>query len=181
VVREAVRLVERYEQAYPNRHTLVATEFDFTVKHPTDRNLEIHGYQDGIVMVSAQDDPEHAGLWVVERKSMSRWTRLDWLDDDPQPWTYLWAARAQGLHVRGLMYDAIYTVEWAEERPPEASFRRLWIEWDQKRVDRTLDAYARAAARIRELRAGSIPTLSTGANCQASYCPFIPECRGDAC
>lgn len=177
-VRTAVRLVDRYEKTYTTRHAVVATEFEFRVKHPADRDLEIHGYQDGLVMVSAQDDREHAGLWVVERKSMSRWTRLDWLDDDPQPWTYVWAARAQGLNVRGLLYDAIYTQEWVEERPPSASFRRLWLPYDEAKVARTLDCYARAAVRIREIRAGGTHSLSTGPTCQASFCPFIASCRG---
>lgn len=182
LVEDAIRLVSRYQATYPVKHQVIGEEWQFALRHPADRQLEITGYQDGLILVSAQDDPEHAGLWVVERKSMSRWDRLDWLADDPQPATYLWAARAQGFKVRGLMYDAIYTARWKEEREPEASFRRLWLEYDQPQVDRTLDAYARVAARIREIRAGSTPVLSIGKTCSSSYCAFVQECRdGLAC
>lgn len=176
VVQKAVRLVSRHEAAFPVLPTLIASEWQFRIPHPRDRALTLTGYQDGLTLVQAED-PEHAGLWALEVKTMSRWDRTDWLGADPQLWTYLWAARAQGFEVRGMLFEAILTTEWVEERPPEASFRRLWVPYSQGKVDAVLVDYERAAARIRTL--DSVPPVrNAGRAC--GWCDHKVPCWKEA-
>jgi hypothetical protein len=67
-------------------------------------------------------------LWVVERKTMSDWSRLEFVPSDPQVTLYWLAAVERGLDVYGIEYDAIRTYRWQQERPPEDSVRRLYLD-----------------------------------------------------
>jgi hypothetical protein len=188
VVAKAVRLVERHEAAFPVLPMTVATEWQFKLPHPRDRHLEITGYQDGLVLVGSGDEPPeswHQGLWIRETKTMGRLDRLQWLPYDPQVATYMWAARAQGFDIRGVLYDAIYTKEWVSERDPAESFPRQWLPYNQAAVDGVLIAYERAASRIRSLQYGQEPRVTgpahqpvRNAGRACLYCDYVGPCHG---
>lgn len=113
-VEDAVWVANRYEQHYfADRAEVVET-----VGREVRLELDLPGT--GVRVVAWIDEirrDAQGGLWLVERKTMLNWARLSLLPVDPQITTYLWIARASGLPVVGVLFDAIRTYHWAPEKP----------------------------------------------------------------
>lgn len=185
IVQKAAWLVERHERMYPVLPIALATELAFDLPIPGGR---LRGRVDGLVM---DPDPEHRGLWIIETKSFGDFKRVDWLPDDPQPYTYMWAVGQQGFtNVAGVLWDGIYTYQWSDkkgkrvmspaeydqEHPVSDSFRRVWLPYDQAKIDRTMGDYARQAARAQMVLADpDLAVPSRGAGC--TYCGVYNECQ----
>lgn len=174
----AIWLLERHEQMYPVLPMAVATELAFDLPLPGGIG-RIRGRVDGLVM---DPDPEHRGLWILETKSFGDYKRVDWLPDDPQPFTYMWAVQQQGFtNVAGVLWDGIYThpklknLEGYKE-PVDVTFRREFIPFNQTKVDRTMGDYTRQAKRAETVLADpdlAIPTRGSG----CTYCGVYGECQ----
>lgn len=110
---DALWLVRRYIQRYAQeRQSVTSYQSEVEVEFP------FHG-----VMVRARLDGlkvEDDRLWVVERKTMSRWDKIDYVQADPQVSLY-WLAVKRGLHLEpfGIEYDAVYTHRWKPTKPTQ--------------------------------------------------------------
>jgi hypothetical protein len=108
-------LLRRYEQAHTHLRAeanlkIVGREVKFSQVLPS-TGVEVVAYIDELAL-----DGE-GGLWIVERKTMRDWRRLNRLHVDPQLTLYVWVVRESGLPVRGVIFDAIRTYRWQPEKP----------------------------------------------------------------
>lgn len=194
-------LFDRYQQQYGAARNsgalrVVATEFKLLAPIPG-TDVEMVTYVDQIVKLRDR------GLWVVERKTMKDWRRLDTLEVDPQVSIALWQLRSAGWPIEGLMYDAIRTYRWQPmkptqaqimesegvnratakelleshagiERPVEESFQLLYLDRHDAHIQQALEE-ARAGVRRRAvLGAGERPIRNIGMAC--SMCPYREQC-----
>lgn len=163
-------------------------------------DVQMVTYVDAIVKTTT-------GLWVVERKTMKDWQRLELLEVDPQITIELWQARTAGWPVQGVMYDAIRTYRWKPEKPtqkylmetegltreqakeqielhpgierPDAeSFQLLYPDRSSDEVDEALADIRSAVRRRAVLGAGERPIRNLGQACNT--CPFKAQCWDEA-
>lgn len=121
---ETVWLFERYKRWYGDRRLrIIANELPLIARIPGTRTWFSTRGADAIVQVPRSVDPEHAGLWHLERKTMKDWQRLIVLPVDQQVTTVLWLLREAGWEVRGTIFDAIRTYRFQDVVPTQAELK----------------------------------------------------------
>lgn len=107
----ALRYEERYDETrQAGDLRVIGNELKLVVRVP--------GTQVDLVLYIDQLVLDRAGqMWIVERKTMKDWRRLDSIDVDQQVSLYVWAFRQAGVPVVGAIYDAIRTYRWQPEKP----------------------------------------------------------------
>lgn len=114
-------LFDRYKRFYGGqRLRIVAHELPLLARIPGTRTWFGTRGVDSIVQVPRSVDPEHAGLWHLERKTMKDWQRLIVLPVDQQVTTAQWLLREAGWKVRGTIFDAIRTYRFVDVKPTQA-------------------------------------------------------------
>lgn len=108
-------LLRRYEEHHgPGRDAgslrMIGHELYFEAPVPG-TNVILRGYVDGLAL------DLQGGMWLIERKTMKDWQRLDLLEVDQQISLYIWLAQVIGLPVKGVIFDAIRTYRWKPEKP----------------------------------------------------------------
>jgi hypothetical protein len=124
---KAVWLMDRYSRYYAdNDYTVIGAEMEISSRIPGTSILVVSHVDH---LVKTGDD----NLWLVERKTMSDWSRLDLIDVDPQLTLYYWNLRMNGYDVYGIMFDAIRTYRWKPEKPSQkdviAAAENEGMEW----------------------------------------------------
>jgi len=165
-------VVDRYEQRYEDARAngglrIIGHELKFTVPIPGTQ-VSVLCYMDGLVLDSNGD------MWVLERKTMRDWRRLNGIDVDPQVSLYVWAARASGLPVAGVLYDAIRTYRWKGDRPVDESFQSLWLARTQAQLDETVADTVAGVQRKALIASGMRPTRNIGMSCDV--CDYRQHC-----
>lgn len=188
----AMWLTDRYVENYTSAREaesvrMVGSEVRFSATVPGTR-VELAGWFDNLAL----DQSGH--LWLVERKTMGDWSRLDTLEVDPQIDRYVWLGRQSGLPIRGVLYDAILTKRWIEDdtplksgprkgeakappRPAEESFRALWLHRTDDQVAEAIEDVKGALRRRAVLLLGERPTRNIGRAC--GWCDFQERCWGE--
>lgn len=169
VVDDAAWLANRHEKHYPSLPKALAVEVPFDLQGP---GCRIRGRMDGLVV---NPDEEHPGLWGIETKTFSKWNRCDYLQEDPQPWVYMWALQEMGFDPQGILWDGAYSYRWKEDRPVAESFRRLWLPYDQGNINRHMAAFALQAERAASIGGDpkkAVPSYGRG----CLYCPVYQAC-----
>lgn len=123
---DALWIFDRYKRYYGGqRWRVVVNEMPMSAMLPgTDVLFKTRGI-DGIVQIDAAVDPEHAGLWHLERKTMKDWQRLAMLPVDAQITTAQWMLREAGWPIRGTVYDAIRTYRFTPKQLTLAELKLL--------------------------------------------------------
>lgn len=170
VIYTAQWLMERYEAHYGDPLTegalvasrVVATELELTATLPS--GLQVYGFVDQLI-----EDHEHK-LWLVERKTMKDWGRLDYISADPQLTIYAWLVRENGWNVTGIAYDAIKTYRWKRDEHPAAdSFQWLWLDRSEDQIQAALSEIGAAAHRRQNLAKGAWPLHNVGPLCRTCF------------
>lgn len=179
----AAWLMERYARHYAADQQyqmveLLEVERPFAVPLGEPWDGHLFGFFDGSARV--QGIVPHEGLWLYEIKTMGQWERLKQLPVDLQVSLYIYAARASGLPVRGVLFDAIRTQRWSRgpERPTSESFERVWIERTQEELDAAVEQMYSALA-LRDGLTGRrprTPLKNVGQGC--SWCQHRSACFG---
>lgn len=116
VIGDVEWLMGRYARHYgPLSHNVevIAVEMKLGAKVPGTK-FSIYGYVDELWKVNGK-------LWLVERKTMKDWSRLDLVPVSPQETLYYWLAEQNGLEPYGLVFDALRTYRWALEKPTQGA------------------------------------------------------------
>lgn len=150
-----------------------ALEVPFAQKY---RGTYIFGWMDGLVR-----NIDTGELWIAEFKTMGNWSKLNQLPVDKQITLYIWAARAAGYNVKGVMYDAIRTYRWtgknADDHLPDESFRREFVERSDEQILECLEELDSAITVKTDLRwMIRTPLRNVGTNCD--WCSVMPQCYG---
>lgn len=150
-VDDALWLLKRYREHYSQfmrNVEVLASEVQMDVELPfliNGRHVTLHGYADNLYRINGR-------VYLVERKTMADWSRLDLIDVDPQVSLYDWAIKqghVLGHEVYGILFDAIRTYRWALQKPTQKEVIELaqrdgvtWLnakertEWARERVAR---------------------------------------------
>lgn len=172
----AIWLMERYIPHYRPSFTKVKVEHE-EVKLMAllegliykDHPVWLTGYLDHIFRLNS-------GLWLVERKTMGDWQRLDLIDVDLQLTLYYWLAQQNGFDIEGILFDAIRTYRWKrDERPPSESFQQIWVDRTPEQVDAAMAWVQDVILRTNHLQAGwNRPIRNIGPLCKG--CHFQSSC-----
>lgn len=114
VIGDVEWLMARYQRHYAplSRNVeVIHVEKKLSAKVPGTK-FSIYGYVDEMWRVNGK-------LWLVERKTMKDWSRLDLVPVSPQETLYYWLAIQNGLEPYGLVFDALRTYRWALEKPTQ--------------------------------------------------------------
>lgn len=164
-------VMERYEEHYASaqdRLKVVGAELYAEALMPGTKTL-IGGYFDQLVM------DEDGDFWLVERKSMKDWKRLDLVTVDPQLTLYAWLLREIGVPIKGIFFDAIRTYRWKRDfHPTTDSFQWLPLVREDVQIDAALEDAKAGIQRRAMLRAGLPPMRNVTKDC--GWCDFQPEC-----
>lgn len=193
-------LFDRYRRHYGRARNsgslrVIDTEHKLLAPIPgTDVSLVT--YVDQIVKTSS-------GLWVVERKTMRDWKRLNSIEVDPQVTIELFQVRNAGWPIKGVIYDAIRTYRWKPEkptqkwlmenegltreqakqqielhpgieRPDDESFQLLYPDRHPEQITEAVADMQTAVRRRALLAAGERPVRNIGSACD--NCPFREKC-----
>lgn len=154
-------------------YVTVETELPFDLAlDPANPGVRVRGYLDGLLK-------KGAGYWVHELKTMGRWNRMDSIAFEPQPQTYLWAARQLGYDVAGVVWDGASTYRYKGGVGAHC-FRRTLLLADQGLLDWTLANYRRAAARVAAIvKDPELAVRSVGEACTkwGRPCPAMALCH----
>lgn len=154
--------------------TFVATELPFDLPVPGVQDVRIRGFIDGMVSQPVDDVKVHDRLRIVEDKTMGRWGREAQVPFDLQLNTYLWAARQLNSQVDGAVFEAISTYAY-KNGTPEIRFKRLFLDYDPRLVDRTMQDVARVARRMKAvLKNPNLVVRNVGDAC--TYCDYRRQC-----
>lgn len=105
------RWVKHYGMEPPSDWEIIATEEWLTAD--IGNGVELVGRHDGLFRVNGD-------LWLNEVKSYKSKGRLDSIQVEPQPATYVKLVEANyGETIVGIMYDGIYTYHWKPELPTQ--------------------------------------------------------------
>lgn len=127
VITDALWLMDRWVKHYgiepPSDWDVLATEEWLTADIG---GVQLVGRHDGLIRVNGD-------LWLNEVKSYRSKGRLDSVQVEPQPSTYVKLVEANyGETITGIMYDGIYTYHWKPELPTQKALidaeRALWNE-----------------------------------------------------
>ena len=152
----------------------VATELPFNIEVPGVPGARIRGFLDSMVAQPVDHIRVHDRMKVVEDKTMGRWGRENQVPFDLQLNVYLWAARQMNGNVDGAVFEAISTYDY-KNGTPEIRFKRLFLPYDQRLVDRTMHDVAAAARRMAEvLEDPERAVRNVGDAC--TYCDFRRVC-----
>jgi len=118
IVERCEWLLERYVQHYgsapPSSWNVITSEEWLTRDFGSGTGKwTLVGRTDGAVMIDGQ-------LWLLERKSYGSKGRLDYVGVDPQLAAYCLLYEAKhGVRPFGIIYDGIYTYQWALKKPTQ--------------------------------------------------------------
>lgn len=109
------RYVEHYGSAPPSSWNVITSEEWLTRDFGSGTGRwTLVGRTDGAVEIDGQ-------LWLLERKSYGSKGRLDYVGVDPQLAAYCLLYEAKhGVRPFGVIYDGIYTYQWALKKPTQA-------------------------------------------------------------
>lgn len=136
VVADGTWLALRYEEHYgedraAGKLKVIGTELYVEVPIPGTAVMAV-AYLDQLVL------DEQGRMWLVERKSMGNWARLDTLAVDPQLTLYIWMLRTIGVPVVGVIFDAINTYRYVPSKPSQKdlipAITEAHPEWTKKAV-----------------------------------------------
>lgn len=154
--------------------TFVATELPFDLPVPGVQGVRIRGFIDGMISQPVDDVRAHDRLLIVEDKTMSRWGREDQVPFDLQLNVYLWAARQLNGRVDGAVFEAISTYAY-KNGTPEIRFKRLFLDYDERLVSRTMQDVARVARRMKAvMKNPNLVVRNVGDAC--TYCDYRRQC-----
>jgi hypothetical protein len=166
-------LLQRYDEHYGPSHDImkvVGSELYAEAYIPGTSTL-MRGYFDNIV---SMDDE----LWLIERKTMTDWQKLDLVRVDPQITDYVWLLREVGVPIVGVGYDAIRTYRWKRDpHPPADSFQWLWIPRTDEQVAAGVREMQKTNLRRVQLKAGLDPIRNIGRHC-LHRCDYRAKCWG---
>jgi len=132
-------------------------------------HFEVWGTADGYLL-----DPD-GKRWLVERKTMADWRRLDLVNVTPQETLYVWLARKNGIEIEGVIFDAIKSYQWTRDKhPPGDSFQRIELYRDQPQIDSALEWTRAILERRRALWLGTVPIRNIGQACTG--CSYQADC-----
>lgn len=166
-------LMTRYEAHYnENARTAVKVQHEVALSAKLPNGTKVTSHLDGLYEIGGE-------TWILERKTMGDWSRLDLLAVDPQLTLYYWLCQENGIDVAGIAFDAIRTYRWKrDEHPPADSFEWVWLDRTQAHVDAALKQAVSGVQRRAALRRpGAVPIRSLGKHC--GWCSFRDECWGD--
>jgi hypothetical protein len=160
---------------------MTGVEVPFEFEIPGVKDAVIRGFIDALISVPAADGIRvHDTNLVVEDKTMGKWGRENQVPFDLQLNVYLKAAR-QMFKVEGAVFEAVSTYAYKPEegKGPESvdgkRFKRLYLPYDQRLVDRTMDDVAKVARRMRSLlKNPGLAIRNVGDAC--TYCDFRKTC-----
>lgn len=107
-------LVDRYRRHYSGLMANVTVEHaekELKAKLPG-TSVTIRGFVDELWIIDGK-------RWLVERKTMADWRRMNLVTVDPQVTLYYWLAQQNGLEPYGIVFDGIRTYRWALEKPTQ--------------------------------------------------------------
>lgn len=151
---ETLWLFDRYKRFYgASRLRIVANELPLLARIPGTRTWFGTRGVDAIVQVPRSVDPEHAGLWHLERKTMKDWQRLIVLPVDQQVTSVQWLLREAGWDVRGTIFDAIRTYRFQDVQPTQAELKARFT----KEIGETAGDYHERIKTLQKERAEEAP------------------------
>lgn len=167
-----------WETLYGERpdYTVVGRELPFNVAIPGFEGLvHIRGFLDELR--AHKNGPKRTDdvIRVGEYKSMGRWGREKMVPYDPQLWTYLWIARSIHAGVTGATFDAISTYAY-KEPSPDKRFKKIELEYDERRIEQTVLYLQRAATRALELQAEPDRAIRNISQDGCRYCDHFVRC-----
>lgn len=167
---EAEWLAERYMQHYADqRNSVKVIESEMNLEWPLGAT-KLVGHIDGLYKIDGKQ-------WLVERKTMRDWRRLDSLDVDLQVSLYCWLARKNGIEFEGVVYDAIRTYAWKrDEHPTSDSFQWLYLDRTDEQIDRAAQWALNLSARAHELASGELVPVRNLAAHVCGMCPYKVAC-----
>lgn len=160
---------------------MTGVELPFEMPVPGVKDAVIRGFIDAAVSVPAADGIRvHDTNLIVEDKTMGKWGRENQVPFDLQLNVYLKAAR-QMFKVEGAIFEAVSTYAY---KPPEGEgieavdgkrFKRLYLPYDPRLVDRTMEDVAKVARRMRLLlKNPGLAIRNVGDAC--TYCDYRKTC-----
>lgn len=166
-------LEQRYIDHYFEQRThvkVIKSELELEALLPDDTKLV--GHIDGYYEIDGK-------LYLVERKTMKDWRRLDSLDVDLQISLYCWLARENDIPFDGVVYDAIRTYEWKRDAHPTSdSFQWLYLDRTAAQIDRAarwaMDVLDRRYALTAD-NSAELPIRNLAAHV-CGLCPYKEQC-----
>lgn len=154
---------------------LVALELPFDLPIPGVPGARVRGFLDGLVSTPVDKIRTHDTLRLLEFKTMGKWGRENQVPFDPQLNLYLWAARQlMGPSVEGAVFEAISTYDY-KQGGPERRFKRIPLEYDQRKVAMQMDNVKKVARRAKALlKNPALAIRNIGDAC--TYCDFRRQC-----
>lgn len=132
-------LMDRYVEHYtpmreselhvdPEHHG--ETSLGATLFVPGVGEVELWGTPDGFLRA-----PTTRRRFLVERKTMADWRRMEMIDVTPQETLYVWLARENGIQVDGVLFDAIKNYRWTRDKhPANDSFQHAFLYRDEEQI-----------------------------------------------
>ncbi len=161
------RYVEHYADDRPQVKVL-GTEVYFKLRLPG-RYGWLCGAIDELWLIDGR-------CWVVERKTMGDWSKMDQHERSHQTTFYLWAAQQLGYDPWGIMLDCIRTYRWKrDEHPPADSFDRRWFDRGPVHLSNALLEAGKGLTLAKALIGGHMKPLRNIAD-HCSWCPYTAEC-----
>ena len=141
---------------------LIGTHFD----------LALSGRVDGLVR-----DRNSGEYYLLERKTMRDWRRLDYLTVDPQINHYLWLAERNDIAVVGVVYEAAKTYRWSRDEhkhPPSDSFQEHLVVRSPEQIEAYIEQVHAFELQRSHIHSIEVTVPSIGQNCLT--CEFKGEC-----
>lgn len=154
--------------------SFVATELPFDLPVPGVKGARIRGFIDALVSTPVDGVKVHDRLRIVEDKTMGRWGRERQVPFDLQLNVYLWAARNLNPQVDGAVFEAVSTYAY-KNGTPDIRFKRLFLDYDERLVSRTMRDVTAAAKRMTAvLKNPGLIVRNVSDSC--TYCDFRAQC-----
>lgn len=169
-------LMERYVAHYgPERDSgsvkVLASELFFKLRLPNR-----YGYLVGAIDQLWEIDGH---VYVVERKSMADWSRIERHSISHQTTFYYWAAQQLGYEPWGIILDCIRTYQWKRDyHPPTDSFERRWLDRGDEHLRNAIIEAGKGLTLAKALVNGSLEPLRNFDDA-CSWCAYRNECLAD--
>lgn len=181
---DAQWLMGRYKAMYTEMRDSETLKM---VEHEAELSAMIPGTRVTLTShIDALATDKTGAFWVVERKTMKDWRRIEFLRTDWQITLYYWLMQANGYPVEGVAYDAIRTYRWTRDEhkhPPSDSFQWLWLMRNEGQVESALEnlrqVISRRADILRSMKAGNRSTIKNISYMNCGNCPYKEPCFED--
>lgn len=166
-------LMERYVALYGEERDsgsvkVLASELFF--------NLRLPGRYGWLVGAIDQVWEIDGKVFIVERKTMSDWSKIERHAISHQTTFYYWAAQQLGYEPWGILLDCIRTYQWKrDEHPPSDSFERRWLDRGDEHLRNAIAEAGRGLTLAKALINGQMEPIRN-LNDHCSYCSYRNEC-----